>query len=440
MDELIERGDLDELLRFVDRLADARDWAQLVELAQRCRRAHERGRPLWPAAEHALYRVALDGSPALACHAVAESDGRFSLGPLTEVIASTHEWPSLAAHLEPGPLASTIAHECAIRGEDLSGAPTIQEYVDLPLVMQSWEPEYPVATYTEYALDAGAPPSIGALHPIVLPKGVGADDDRTGADAFSNSCARGRVVVTVAPSCWRCRVEHKRYRRIGARRATAVEIEAPTRWRLWRGARQAVGPEARAEGCRGDVSTHGGPPPRSSYSTGRLTPTNWASRRSRRWWPGTRATGGGWVLRLAIETPKRHGWRRRATTLSDLAHLNCHRRALAAGHRLIDRVPVPIDRYAGECSGRAVNRDSARYKLGPRRAVPRAYLGGVEGRPGTCHVCGLLSRPCRRKCTTWRRARKVCPPYSGHTSWQHGSSGRKAPAGAFGDECIPARV
>src|SRR5205814_4021070 len=120
VDELIERGDLDELIRFVDRLADARDWTQLLELAQRCRRAHERGRQLWPAAEHALYRVALDGTSGLACRAVNESDGRFSLGPLTEVIASTHSWLTLEPHLEPSPLAATIAHECAIRGEDLS--------------------------------------------------------------------------------------------------------------------------------------------------------------------------------------------------------------------------------------------------------------------------------------------------------------------------------
>jgi hypothetical protein len=184
VDELIERGDLDGLLRFVDRLADARDWAQLLELAQRCRQAHERGRQLWPAAEHALYRVALDGTSALACRAVAETDGRFGFGPLTEAIASTHSWRNLEAHLEPSPLAATIAHECAIRGENLSAAIEMREYVDLPLVIQPWEPEYPVATYTEDALDAGSPPSSGRLRPIDLRHDCELDHDRTVTDAL----------------------------------------------------------------------------------------------------------------------------------------------------------------------------------------------------------------------------------------------------------------
>ena len=52
MAELIEIGDLDELLRATDRLCDAREWAALVELRDRCRKAVERGKQLWPAANH----------------------------------------------------------------------------------------------------------------------------------------------------------------------------------------------------------------------------------------------------------------------------------------------------------------------------------------------------------------------------------------------------
>ena len=58
--ELVEIGDLDELLRATDRLCDAREWAQLVDLRDRCRRAVERGKQLWPAANHVEYRLALE--------------------------------------------------------------------------------------------------------------------------------------------------------------------------------------------------------------------------------------------------------------------------------------------------------------------------------------------------------------------------------------------
>ena len=307
MDELIERGDLDELLRFVDRLADARDWAQLIELAQRCRRAHERGRQLWPAAEHSLYRVALDGSPALACRAVADSDGRFSLGPLTEVIASTHEWPSLAAHLEPGPLAATIAHECAIRGEDLSGAHAMQEYVDLPLVMQSWEPEYPVATYTEYALDAGAPPSTGALHPVVLPKGVGADDDRTVADALlelvrtwtSQSNGRSRAVAVAGDASGAIAA-------LGARRADAVEVDESHALATMAWCAASGGARGRRRGMAAGRFD-------AWWAAAALADLDWPPNpadlgeaiASLRWWRwDTGDLAGGWMLRLAIEDPE----------------------------------------------------------------------------------------------------------------------------------------
>jgi hypothetical protein len=301
------RGDLDELLRFVDRLADARDWAQLIELAQRCRRAHERGRQLWPAAEHALYRVALDGSAALACRAVTESDGRFSLGPLTEVIASTHEWPSLTGHLEPGPLAATIAHECVIRGEDLRDASMMQEYVDLPLVIQTWEPEYPVATYTEYALDAGAPPSIGALHPIALPLGGGVDDDRTVADALlelvrtwtSQSNGRARAVGVVGDAS--CAIAA-----LGARRADATEIDAAhaLATMAWCGA--SGGARGRRRGMAAGRFD-------AWWAAAALVDLDWPPNpdelgeaiASLRWWRWDAGDlSGGWVLRLAIEDPE----------------------------------------------------------------------------------------------------------------------------------------
>ena len=44
----------------IDRLCDARDWALLVELRDRCRKAVDRGKQLWPAANHVEYRLALE--------------------------------------------------------------------------------------------------------------------------------------------------------------------------------------------------------------------------------------------------------------------------------------------------------------------------------------------------------------------------------------------
>ena len=58
--ELVELGDLDELTRQIDRLCSTRDWDALVDLRDRCRRALERGKQLWPAAAHAEYRLALE--------------------------------------------------------------------------------------------------------------------------------------------------------------------------------------------------------------------------------------------------------------------------------------------------------------------------------------------------------------------------------------------
>src|SRR3989304_1665551 len=64
--EAVERGDLDALVRLVDGLASAREWDRIVEVRDRCRHALERGLQLWPAAEDAEYRLALEAPPAVA--------------------------------------------------------------------------------------------------------------------------------------------------------------------------------------------------------------------------------------------------------------------------------------------------------------------------------------------------------------------------------------
>src|SRR5207253_4563968 len=112
-------GDLDELVRHVDRLCDAEDWDGLVDLRDRCRRALERGKQLWPAASLAEYRLALDAPGPWAAAVLVPGAGRFALGPLSEVTASTHTWAELAPHVPPGPLAAVPANERVVRGGGL---------------------------------------------------------------------------------------------------------------------------------------------------------------------------------------------------------------------------------------------------------------------------------------------------------------------------------
>lgn len=143
LDALVSAGDLDEILRVVDRLSDDREWAELDRLRRQCRQAHERGHQLWPAAANASYRLALDGPADLACAVVEADDTVFSLGPLTEVLAQNHSWDDLAPHLRHGPRRVAVAQERVLRGEDLTGqdvAPTDSPApLDLPLNLAAWE-------------------------------------------------------------------------------------------------------------------------------------------------------------------------------------------------------------------------------------------------------------------------------------------------------------
>ena len=201
----VEDGDLDELIRLVDRLCSARDWEGLAELRARCRAAHERsGRQLWPAAAHAEYRLALEAPGPWAAGVVVEGSGRFAAGPLSEVAASTHGWDELAPHLQPGPPAVIAAHERVMRGEDLSGAALPGPPVlDLPLRLEQWEPAYCLAKYRAHEADFPAP-ALPRLDPATLPPPGPQGSDPDGVDALlgvaahwvtgSGGRARGVVV------------------------------------------------------------------------------------------------------------------------------------------------------------------------------------------------------------------------------------------------------
>ena len=144
--ELVDMGDLDALLIRIDHLCADRDWAGVLDLRDRCRRALERGRQLWPAASHAEYRLALEAPGREAAAMLVPGTGRFALGPLAEVAASTHTWAELRpapAALRPRRAWPPTSGWCGAR----TSPPTTgidPDVLELPLRLQPWEPDYPL--------------------------------------------------------------------------------------------------------------------------------------------------------------------------------------------------------------------------------------------------------------------------------------------------------
>jgi len=189
--DAVESGDLDELLRIIDALCETREWELLIELRDRARRALERGRQLWPAASHAEYRLALDAPAAPAASVVVEDAGRFAIGPLAEVAASTHTWAELAPHATPGPVAALVAHERVVRGEEIDASTVAHaEVLGVPLRLARWEPRFALATYR--------PDRVEAPPPDLPPGRVFADPLRSSGSSVESSRPRGDAEVTGA--------------------------------------------------------------------------------------------------------------------------------------------------------------------------------------------------------------------------------------------------
>ncbi|HUH07230.1 MAG TPA: hypothetical protein VML96_05405 [Egibacteraceae bacterium] len=145
---LVDAADVAALLRGVDGLCATREWDDLADLARRCRDAVELGKQLWPVATHIDYRLALEGPASHAAAVLRPGAGRFALGPLTEVAASTHDWASLQPHLSDPVSASAVAQERVLRGEDLRGRGE-PEMSELPLCGAGWEPRYELPVYRD---------------------------------------------------------------------------------------------------------------------------------------------------------------------------------------------------------------------------------------------------------------------------------------------------
>ena len=156
--ELVEAADLNALLRAIDGMVADRDWDGLVELADACEAALERGKQLWPIAAHVDYRLALEAPADYAADALDSDAGRFALGPLTEVAASTHGWAELVPHIGSSQAAAYIAQERVLRGENLDGDERAHaDVMGLPLALQDFEPTYALATYHSSHVEVAEP-------------------------------------------------------------------------------------------------------------------------------------------------------------------------------------------------------------------------------------------------------------------------------------------
>lgn len=146
--DLASWGDAELLDARIDRLAFDQDWDGLLELRDLCRTALERGHQLWPVAARAEYRLALEAPAQWAGPLCEPGAGRFAPGPLAEVAAATHTWDELAPYVPVGPGAAHVAHERVVRGDDLTDDASVdRSVIDLPLVLQVWEPPYALAEY-----------------------------------------------------------------------------------------------------------------------------------------------------------------------------------------------------------------------------------------------------------------------------------------------------
>jgi hypothetical protein len=102
---------------------------------------------LWGVAQFTEYRLALDAPASFAGRVVKEGAGRFALGPLWEVAASTHTWSDLEGEVADERLRTLVAHERVLRGETIPGVDVDAHVLEVPIALQAWEPDYTLAAY-----------------------------------------------------------------------------------------------------------------------------------------------------------------------------------------------------------------------------------------------------------------------------------------------------
>lgn len=235
---LIESSDLNGLLRRVDGLVDGRDWDGIIDLRDRCIEAVERGKQLWGIAQFAEYRLALDAPATYAGRVVKEGAGRFALGPLWEVAASTHTWEELQGEVADPRLRTLIAHERVLRGDTVDPGEIDPYVIEVPIQLHSWEPRYSLAVYRSDRADfpEGARPGLDWID-LGEPLPRQAADNALEALAAltqpwteqSNGRTEGAVVIGSALDAIRA---------LGPHRVRAAEIDVSTAMEVmaWTGA------------------------------------------------------------------------------------------------------------------------------------------------------------------------------------------------------------
>ncbi|NNC76194.1 MAG: hypothetical protein HKN93_11885 [Acidimicrobiia bacterium] len=128
-------------------MVTTREWDGLVTVIDRCQEAVTRGKQVWAAAHYAEYRLSLDAPADFAGEVVSHGSAAGTLGPHWEVAASTHTWADLEPHLSNPRSRALVAHERALRGDDVEDAAIDRAVIDLPLRLEPFEPSYPPAVY-----------------------------------------------------------------------------------------------------------------------------------------------------------------------------------------------------------------------------------------------------------------------------------------------------
>jgi hypothetical protein len=315
LDELIHRADLDGLVRLVDDCTAAGDWSRLRRLRDRARHAVGTGRQLWPAATLAEYRLALLAPAEWAAGVLDEGSGRFTIGPLTEVIAQSHLWTQVAPFLDSGPRAAFVAHERVLRGEaiDPETVAELPNPLDLPYELAPWEPAYALATYGDRGAEFPSPPLPAKFVEVDTGEGVEVDDPavelavRQLVEPWTVSSDGHADVVAVEGDAGTA------LHALGVRAARIAELtpEAALAWLAWAGA--SGGAHGRRRGAAagrfgalwllaafGDALDDWPVPP---SELGAL------ANELRWWWWDAREPVTGWQLQLAVEDPnERVAW------------------------------------------------------------------------------------------------------------------------------------
>lgn len=301
----IEATDFATLQRIIDGHCEARDWEELARLRVHCRHALERGKQLWGVEEHIRYRLVLEGPGEIAAAVVEEGPARFTLGPLTEVAASTHRWAELEPWLGVGPWRSTIAHERVVLGEDLTGEDG--SVFDIPLRLEPWEPVYPVAEYRSDRVEQDGPDE-PRYESTTFPAGAEPAEEPEAVEALrlltsawvEQSSGRAETVA----------VEGRAIDAIGGLGArsggiVAVTATAAMAWMAW--AASVGGLHGRRRGAAAGRFS-------AWWAAAHLTAVDWPPHPGElgeaidelEWFLWNDGTSGGWRLNLAAEDPD-HG-------------------------------------------------------------------------------------------------------------------------------------